>query len=78
MATKGSAHRAEGNETLRTVCAGCGRVIPTEVGHAHRLDTGVRRETFGLVGYRGAVKSVFPTCAACHNAGWLPPGSCGN
>lgn len=78
MATKGSAYRAEGNPTLRTVCASCGKPIPTEVGHAHPLDSDIRRETFGLVGYRGALKTVFPTCAACHEMGWRPPGSCWN
>jgi len=52
MPTSGSACRAEGNQTLRTVCANCGKSIPTEVGHAHPLDEDVRRETWGLVGYR--------------------------
>src|SRR5437773_2824273 len=49
MPTSGSACRAEGNQTLRTVCANCGKSIPTEVGHAHPLDEDVRRETWGLV-----------------------------
>jgi 5-methylcytosine-specific restriction endonuclease McrA len=75
MPSKGSACRAEGNLTLRTVCANCGRPIPTEVGHAHPLDEDVRRETWGLVGYRAEQKTTFPTCTACHDAGWLPPGS---
>ena len=72
MPTSGSACRAEGNQTLRTVCAKCGKSIPTEVGHAHPLDEDVRRETWGLVGYRAGRKTVFPTCAACHDAGWRP------
>jgi len=74
MPTKGSASRAEGNQTLRTICAGCGKPIPTEVGHAHPLDEAVRRETWGLVGHQGREKTVFPTCDACHDAGWRPPG----
>lgn len=70
---KGSAIRAEGNETLRTVCAGCGKSIPTEVGHAHPLDEDVKQETWGLLGrYAGHLK-IFPACAACHAAGWRPP-----
>ena len=72
MPIKGSASRAEGNQTLRTVCAGCGKSIPTEVGHAHPLDEDVRRETWGLVGYHRGQKAVFPTCGACHDAGWRP------
>ena len=74
MPGKGSACRAEANQTLRTVCANCDRSIPTEVGHAHPLDEGIRRETWGLVGYDGKQKMVFPTCAACHDAGWRPAG----
>jgi 5-methylcytosine-specific restriction endonuclease McrA len=74
MPTKGSAYRAEGNPALRTACASCGRSIPTEVGHAHPLDEGIRRETWGLVGYQARNKMVFPTCTACHDAGWRPPG----
>jgi len=73
MPTKGSSCRAEGNQTLRTVCASCGRSIPTEVGHAHPLDEDIRRETWGLVGYHGKQKAVFPTCAACYGTGWRPP-----
>jgi len=73
MPTKGSACRAEGNPTLRTVCANCGKPIPTEVGHAHPLDEDIRRETWGLVGYHSGLKTVFPTCAACRDAGWCPP-----
>lgn len=57
MASRGSAYRAEGNQTLRTVCANCGKSIPTEVGHAHPLDVDVRRETWGLVGYHAALKT---------------------
>ena len=74
MAIKGSAYRAEGNQTLRTVCANCGKSIPTEVGHAHPLDPDVRRETWGLVGHLGARKLVFATCTACRDGGWRPPG----
>jgi 5-methylcytosine-specific restriction endonuclease McrA len=73
MPSKGSAYRAEGNQTLRTVCTHCGASIPTEVGHAHPLDQDVRRETWGLVGYQVGVKTVFATCAACHDTGWRPP-----
>jgi 5-methylcytosine-specific restriction endonuclease McrA len=73
MPSKGSGYRAEANQTLRTVCANCGKSIPTEVGHAHPLDADIRRETWGLVGYHGTLKTVFPTCAACHDAGWRPP-----
>ena len=73
MPTKGSACRAEVNPTLRTLCVNCGRSIPTEVGHAHPLDQDVRRETWGLVGYRAKVRTVFPTCAGCHDAGFRPP-----
>jgi hypothetical protein len=73
MPTKGSASRAEGNQTLRTLCASCGKSIPTEVGHAHPLDENVRRETWGFVGYRAGRKTVFPTCAACRDTGWRPP-----
>jgi 5-methylcytosine-specific restriction endonuclease McrA len=70
---KGSALRAEGNQTLRTVCASCGKSIPTEIGHAHPLDEDVRRETWALAGYREGRKTLFPTCSACRAAGWLPP-----
>ena len=52
MAQKGSQFRAEANPALRTVCAHCGKGIPTEVGHPHPLDAeerGVWRETWGLV-----------------------------
>jgi hypothetical protein len=73
LATKGSACRAEGNPTLRTVCAKCGKSIPTETGHAHPLDEDLWRETWGLVGYHQGRKTVFPTCAACHDSGWRPP-----
>ena len=73
MATKGSALRAEGNLTLRTTCANCGRSIPTEVGHAHPLDETIRHETWGLVGYVAGRRTVFATCDECHAAGWRPP-----
>ena len=73
MATKGSALRAESNPTLRTVCASCGKSIPTEAGHPHPLDEALRRETWGLVGYRDGRKTVFATCDACHAGGWRPP-----
>ena len=77
MAQKGSQFRGEANPTLRTVCAHCGKSIPTEVGHAHPLDAedrGVWRETWGLVGIENGVPKVFPTCSACYQAGWRPPG----
>ena len=69
MPVKGSASRGEGNPTLRTLCASCGKSIPTE---AHPLDEAIRRETWGLVGYDQGRKRVFPTCAACRDAGWRP------
>jgi hypothetical protein len=47
------------------------------VGHAHPLDEDVRRETWGLVGYRARQPVVFPTCAACYGAGWRPSGFVG-
>lgn len=72
MAPKGSAHRAEMNPTLRTRCVSCGKSIPTETGSAHPLDEAVRRETYGLVGSRAGKKTIFATCAACHDAGWRP------
>ena len=72
MPSKGSAFRAEGNQTLRTVCASCGKSIPTEVGHAHPLDEQMRRETWGLVGESAGRPAVFPTCAACRDGGWRP------
>src|SRR5438046_5153313 len=74
MATRGSAFRAEGNRALRTLCAHCGTSIPTEVGHAHPLDEALRRETWGLVGHTDGPPSVFPTCTACYDGGWRPPG----
>ncbi len=74
MPSRGSSYRAEGNQTLRTVCASCGGSIPTEVGHAHPLDEDFRRETWGLVGYHAQQKAIFPTCAACYGAGGPPPG----
>ena len=77
MATKGSAFRAEGNPALRATCAGCGKSIPTEVGHAHPLDESVRRETWGLVGLVAGRKTVFATCDACHQKGWRPSGFVG-
>jgi len=73
VATKGSALRAEGNFTLRTTCANCGRSIPTEVGHAHPLDQAVRRETWGLVGHLAGRKTVYATSDGCHETGWRPP-----
>jgi 5-methylcytosine-specific restriction endonuclease McrA len=73
LAAKGSAFRAEGNATLRTVCANCGKSIPTEVGHAHPLDETLRREMWGLMGHLRGRKNVFATCDACHEAGWRPP-----
>jgi 5-methylcytosine-specific restriction endonuclease McrA len=73
MPSKGSACRAEANQTLRTVCANCGRSIPTEVGHAHPLDETIRRETWGHVGHHAGRNAVFPTCAVCHDSGWRPP-----
>jgi hypothetical protein len=74
MPVKGSAFRAEVNPTLRTLCAHCGKSIPTEVGHRHPLDQDTRRETWGLVGYLAKEKTVFPTCAACYDTGWRPSG----
>jgi hypothetical protein len=74
MATKGSTLRAEGIPALRTFCAHCGKWIPTAVGHAHPFDEGLRRETWGLVGHTDGPPSVFPTCTACYEAGWRPPG----
>jgi hypothetical protein len=74
MATKGSAYRAEANQTLRTICASCRKSIPTEAGHPHPLDESMRRETWGLVGYDAGRKKVYATCDACQRAGWRPPG----
>jgi hypothetical protein len=77
MAQKGSQFRAEANPALRTVCAHCGKSIPTEVGHPHPLDAedrGVWRETWGLVGIESGSPKVFPTCNECYQAGWRPPG----
>ena len=73
MAVKGSALRAESNPTLRTVCAKCGKSIPTEAGHPHPLDQALARETWGLVGSLAGEKTVFATCDACHATGWRPP-----
>lgn len=77
MPTRGSAVRAEGNLTLRTVCAGCGKSIPTETGNAHPLDEAVARETWGLIAGVVGRQTIFATCAACHDAGWRPPGFAG-
>ena len=77
MAQKGSQFRAEANLALRTLCANCGKSIPTEVGHAHPLDAeerGVWRTTWGLVGVDARGPRVFPTCNDCYQAGWRPPG----
>jgi len=74
---KGSAYRAEGNTTLRSLCANCGKSIPTEVGHAHPLDEAVEQETWGLVGVLHGERSVFATCAVCHDGGWRPPAYAG-
>src|SRR5713101_3298496 len=68
MAQKGSQFRAQANPALRTVCAHCGKSVPTEVGHPHPLDAedrGVWRETWGLVGIENGGPKVFPTCNAC-------------
>ncbi len=65
---KGSALRAEGNDTLRTTCAHCGKSIPAETGYGV-----LERETWGLVGYKDGKKTVFPTCTECYEAGWRPP-----
>ena len=76
MATKGSTYRSEANTTLRTVCAHCGKAIPTETGNAHPLDEAVRRETYGLAGDRGGREATFATCAACQRpAGGRRPSS---
>ena len=77
MSIKGSAQRAEGNATLRTKCANCGKSIPTESGHAHPLDEAIERETWGLAGILGHERAVFATCAECHDAGWRPTGFAG-
>jgi len=77
MAQKGSQFRAEATPALRTVCSNCGKSIPTEVGHPHPLDAedrGVWKETWGLVGIEKGGPKVFPTCNACYQAGWRPPG----
>jgi hypothetical protein len=74
---RGSAYRAEGNATLRAVCANCGKSIPTEVGHAHPLDEAIKQETWGLVGVLHGERTVFSTCAACYAAGWRPPAFAG-
>ena len=83
MAQKGSQFRAEANPALRTICAHCGKSIPTEVGHAHPLDAedrGVWRETWGLVGMENGSPKVFPTClsairlAGGHRAVSIDPG----
>src|SRR5882762_7218778 len=71
MAQKGSQFRAEANPALRTVCAHCGKSIPTEVGHPHPLDAeerGVWRETWGLVDIENGSPKVFPTCHECYQA----------
>ncbi len=73
LPSRGSACRAEGNPTRRTLCANGGKSIPTEVRHAHPLDEDIRRETWGLVGDDAGRQTVFPTCAVCHDAGWRPP-----
>jgi hypothetical protein len=72
VATKGSAHRAEMNPTLRARCVSCGKSIPTETGNAHPLDEALRRETYGLVGNHAGKKTIFATCTACHDAGSRP------
>ena len=77
MVQKGSQLRVEGNTALRTVCAHCGKSIPTEVGHAHPLDAednGVWRETWGLTGMDEHGPRTFPTCNECYQAGWRPAG----
>jgi len=74
---KGSAYRAEGNMTLRTICANCGKPIPSASGHAHPLDEAIDQETWGLVGVLDGERTVFATCAVCHAAGWRPPGFAG-
>jgi hypothetical protein len=51
MPTKGSASRAEGDATLRTVCAACGKAIPAASRACTPLDDDVGREIWGLVGY---------------------------
>ena len=73
MPIRGSAHRAEGNPTLRTLCTHCGKSIPTEASHAHPLDEAIQRETWGLSGTVDGQHTVFPTCAVCHDSGWRPP-----
>ena len=70
---RGSALRAEGNQTLRTLCAKCGRSISTEVGHAHPLEEGAGRATWGLVGSFAGRPKTWAVCGDCHDAGWRPP-----
>jgi hypothetical protein len=74
---RGSAYRAEGNRTLRTLCAHCGKSIPTEAGHAHPLDEAIQQETWGLVGTLDGRQTVFPTCVVCRDSGWRPPAFAG-
>ena len=74
MSRNGSAHRAEEAPTLRTECVNCGQSTPTERGHADRLETDIRLHNWGLVGYQVDLKTVFPTCSDCYDAGWRPPG----
>jgi hypothetical protein len=62
---------------LRTVCAHCGKSIPTEVGHAHPLVEDIRRETWGLVGYDWGLKAVFPTWLRAATRDAVPRGSWG-
>src|SRR6266849_2825426 len=73
MAQKGSQFRAEANPALRTVCAHCGKRIPTEVGHPHPLDAedrGVWRETWASSASRtGVRKSSPPATSAIRLAG---------
>lgn len=73
MSVRGSALRAEGNLTLRTSCASCGRSVSTETGHAHPLDGKPGPEIHALFGERWGVRTIFPVCSACLASGWQPP-----
>ena len=68
---QGTQTKARKNNTLVTLCASCGKTIPTDIDDD--IATGI--ETRGLVGYdENGAKKVFPTCTECYEKGWRPLG----
>lgn len=67
--SKGSAIRAELNQTFQAKCVNCRKIITTDTGH--QLEE-KQYWVWGLMGLRDGKKMVFPTCNDCYESGWRP------